>query len=399
MGGDAVRPDFRLSDAEREALVALRRDLHRHPEQGFEEHRTAGIVEARLRELGLSPERFGGTGVAALLDSGRSGRCVLLRADMDALPVQEANVHDWASTIPQRMHACGHDGHTAALLAAAACLVANREQLAGRVLFVFQPAEEIGQGARAMIADGLLERYPPDLAFGIHLWSGIPTGDVRIRPGPVMAAADGLQVKVTGRGGHGAMPHQTRDPIVAAAAMITELQRVVARTVDPWEGAVVTVGFIQGGDAHNVIPGELRFGGTLRAFAPDVRALVRAEVERVITGVAAAHDVTVDVQITPHVEPVVNHPDVSREVTAIATGIDGLSVLPTGSRLLASEDFGEFLARIPGVFAFVGAGNPACGATWPHHHPCFEIDEASLEIAARLHCEVALALAVDESRP
>ena len=381
-----------LSAAERESLVALRRDLHRHPEIAFEEHRTAGIVEARLRSVGLAPERFGGTGVAALLDSGRPGRTLLLRGDMDALPVQEANEHAWASTIPQRMHACGHDGHTAALVAAAEKLVSLKDALVGRVLFVFQPAEETGQGARAMIADGLLERFPVDLAFGIHLWSGIPTGEVHLGPGPVMAAADGLQVTVTGRGGHGAMPHETRDPIVAAAAMITELQRVVARAVDPREGAVVSVGYIQAGDTHNVIPSEARFGGTLRAFAPEIRALVREEVARVIEGVARAHDVQADVAITPHVEPVVNDVRVTRDLVAIAGRIPQLKVVETGRGLLASEDFGELLARVPGCFAFLGAGNAACGATWPHHHPRFEIDERSLETAARLHCEVALAL-------
>jgi len=385
---------FELPPDERDALVALRRDLHRHPELAFHEERTAGVVERQLRAVGLIPERIAGTGVVALLDSGHAGRTVLLRADLDALPLQEQATHGYASTTPGCMHACGHDGHAAMLLAAARRLVGCREALAGRVLFVFQPAEEVGQGMRALLAAGLLQRFAPDAAFGIHLWATEPAGACSVLPGAVMAAADELRVRVVGRGGHGALPHQAVDPVLAAAQMVVALQGVVSRSVDPLDPVVVSVGSIHGGSAPNIIPADVRLEATVRTFEPAVRASVLAAIERVLRGVAAATGTEVEVVVVPHVPPVVNDRGVVAQVEAAVCEVPGLFPASPAWRLTASEDMAELLARVPGAFLFLGAGNAGLGVTAPHHHPSFDLDEAVLPAGAALLARVAARLAI-----
>ena len=388
-----ARGPFVLPEAERASVVELRRDLHRHPEPAFREERTAGVVMRELRAMGVQPEPMGGTGVVAVLDSGRPGRTVLLRADLDALPVQEQATHGYASTVPGCMHACGHDGHTAMLLAAARRLAATRDQWAGRVAFVFQPAEEVGQGMRVLLADGLLERVAPDVAFGLHLWTGSPSGACSVLPGAVMAAADELQIRVIGRGGHGAIPHLSRDPVVAAAQMIVALQTVVSRTIDPLQTVVLSVCQVAAGSAPNVIPSEATLAATLRTFEPEVRTLAHAAIERVLKGVAAANDTAVELTVVPHVPPVVNHPDVAREVSACVAEVEGLSEPAPGLRIMASEDMAELLARVPGAFLFLGCGDAAKGTTAPHHHPAFDVDERVLPLGAELLARVACRLA------
>jgi amidohydrolase len=386
---------FPLPPDEREALVELRRDLHRHPELAFHEERTAGVVERELSAVGLNPERMAGTGVVALLDSGRPGRTVLLRADLDALPLQEQATHGYASSTPGCMHACGHDGHTAMLLAAARRLVACRDVLVGRVLFVFQPAEEVGQGLRALLDAGLLDRFAPDVAFGVHLWSRAPSGECSVLPGAVMAAADELQVRVLGRGGHGAMPHQAADPVVAAAQMVLALQTVVSRAVDPMATAVVSICSVHGGSASNIIPAEVRLTGTVRTFEPTLRADVLATIARVLAGVAAASGTRIEVEVVPHVPPVVNDPVVAAAVEGAVREVTGLRVAAPGWRIMASEDMAELLSRVPGAFLFLGAGDVARGLTAPHHHPSFDVDESVLPTGAELLARAAARLALE----
>jgi amidohydrolase len=376
--------------------VNLRRALHRAPELSFQEHGTAARVEGWLAEHGLRPERVAGTGVVALLDSGRPGRTVLLRADMDALPIQEANAHDYASVVPGVMHACGHDGHTAILCHVARALVELRDTLQGRVLFVFQPAEEGVGGALSMLEAGLVERFRPDCAVGLHLWSELPTGELAITDGPFMASADQFEVVISGRGGHGAMPHQARDPIVAAAEMVLALQTVVSRTVDPEQPAVLTIGHISAGSAFNVIPDGARLGGTVRTYSKAVKSTIQHTLARVVQGVASAHGVTAELHYEEITLPVVNDPVICALAREAAARVGAFRFAPPGYRTMAAEDFSYFLDRVPGVFFFVGAGNPEVGAAWPHHHPRFEIDERALTHGCELLVEIARSAAAPE---
>jgi amidohydrolase len=270
-------------------VVALRRDFHAHPELGFQEVRTAGVVATRLREIGYEVrEGVGKTGVVGVLKGARPGPCVLVRADMDALPVDEANDLAWKSKTPGLMHACGHDAHTAIGLCVARILAEGREEWAGTVKFMFQPAEEGMGGAGRMIADGVLNDPRPDFALALHVWSGIEAGTVGVSPGPVMACADEFHARIVGRGGHGAMPHQTVDAVLMAAHVITALQSVVSRSVKPLESAVVTVGKIEAGSAFNVIPGEANLWGTTRAFSPDVRQILETRCREIVETVPRA---------------------------------------------------------------------------------------------------------------
>jgi amidohydrolase len=382
-----------LDDAQRERLVELRRQLHRRPELGFEEHETAALVRGRLEALGLSPEVVAGTGVVAVVEGPRPGRTLLLRADLDGLPVQEENVHAYASEIPGRMHACGHDGHTAMLLFAAERLTAACARLAGRVVLCFQPAEEARGGAARVIAGGLLERFGVERCAGLHLWSELPTGAVAATPGPFMASGDIFRVTVHGRGGHAALPHAARDPLVAAAQMVVALQTVVAREVPPEEPAVLTVGTLQAGQAPNVIPDSAAFAGTTRAFSRAVQRQLEAAVRRVVAGVAAAAGVSAEVDWTEVALPVVNDAACAAAASEIVAAHPRLTAAPPGWRTMASEDMSYFLAARPGIFVFLGARNPAVGASYPHHHPRFEIDEAALPLGVELLCHLAERLA------
>src|SRR5690606_16616852 len=270
--------------------VATRRDLHMHPEIAFEEHRTMGVVVERLRELGLEPRSgVGGTGVVAMFDTGKPGPTVLARADMDALPVPEEKDVEYRSTTPETMHACGHDGHTAILLSVAELLVARRNELAGRVVFVFQPAEEIVQGAKAMLDDGALDGIEVDQVIGLHLSSNDQLGTVSVLAGPAMAATDSFRLLVKGRGGHAAYPHDVIDPIVASAALVTALQTLVSRETEPADQSVVSVTSFHAGTAYNIIPEQVELKGTLRTFDPHTRERLRGRVIELAHAVAGAY--------------------------------------------------------------------------------------------------------------
>jgi len=377
-----------LPPIDRPALVATRRDLHEHPEVGFEERRTSGIVAERLRGLGYEVRPgVGQTGVVGLRSG--AGRCVLVRADMDALPVEEANEIPYRSRVPGKMHACGHDGHVAIGLEVARRL--HAAALPGAVKFAFQPAEEIAGGAKAMIADGVLETPRVDAAVGIHLWNDLPVGTVGVMPGPVMASVDEFEITIVGRGGHAAAPQQTVDPVLVAAHVITALQTLVSRRRNPFEEGVVSVTAVNAGHAFNVIPGRAELRGTVRTFGGKFYEEAPALVDTTVKNVAAAFGASAEVRYTHLCKPTVNDARVTRVVADAAAEVVGRDNVVSGVRTMGGEDMSFFLARVPGCFAFVGSA-PRGGKTSPHHSPTFDIDEESLVIGAELLTHTVLRL-------
>jgi amidohydrolase len=379
-----------LPSEEWDTLVSTRRDLHRHPELGFQETRTAGIVADRLRRAGLAPKTgVGRTGVTAdppspgrATDGGGRGR-ILLRADMDALPLNEETGAEYASQQPGTMHACGHDGHVAIALAVAQRLARSAE--ASRLRFLFQPAEEGAGGAEACASDGVLEGITA--AFGLHLWNQLPVGKVGVNRGALMAAVDEFSIDVEGPGGHGAAPHETSDTIVAAARIVEALQSVVAREISPLEPAVVTVGTIHGGSAFNVIPSSVRLTGTARCFSEAVGRALPEKMERIVAGTAAAASVRARLHYRRVNRATVNDPAMADLVIDAAVRLLGEENVETDTRTLGGEDMSVYLSRVPGCFFFVGSAPE--GDHRPHHSPVFDIDERALAIGTRLFEQVA----------
>ncbi|MEO8587265.1 MAG: M20 family metallopeptidase [Acidobacteriota bacterium] len=360
--------------------VRLRREIHARPETAFEEIETARAVADRMRARGLTVRTgFGKTGVVALLDTGRPGKTVLLRADMDALPIVEKTGLPFAAT-NGRMHACGHDGHVAALDAAADILLLE-PPATGRVVFAFQPGEEGAGGAKAMIADGVLDDPRPDAVFGVHLWAALPLSEVGVARGSMMAAVDEFRIDVTSPGGHAASPHETRDTIVAAAHVVTALQTIVSRRLSPLLPAVVSVTSVHGGSAFNILPDCVTLGGTCRSFDTEVEdrlpALVAAVAERAAQSLGCVAK-TVYTRVNP---AVVNDPAEAARAIRVAASLT--PSVTEACRTMGGEDFSEFLARVPGAFAFVGAARGPVPAG-PHHAPDFDFDERALPLAARL---------------
>ena len=372
-----------VSGAERQRLIETRRDLHRNPEIAFRETRTAGIVAERLSEAGYSVRTgVGGTGVVGELqgDAG-DGPLVLLRADMDALPVHEETEHDFRSGVDGMMHACGHDGHVAVLLAVAERLAQARTGWGGAVRLLFQPAEEIGAGAKRMIDEGVLDGV--STALGLHLWLGLPSGVIGVVDGPLMASTTDWEAEIVGRGGHGAIPDETVDAVVVGSQVVVALQSVVARTVSPLESAVVSVGAFQAGSASNVIAGTATLRGTIRAFDPKLTEELPRRVESVIAGVCAALGATYRIRFMSTVVPVINDTGAAAMVRLAAEEVVGPERVRTDPavRTMAAEDFGFILRRVPGCFFFVGAQNEARGIVHPHHSPRFDLCEEALPVA------------------
>ena len=360
-------------------VVADRRHIHEHPELGFQEFETAKLVAERLRSLGVEDIRTGiaVTGVTGLIKGTKPGpgKVVLLRGDMDALPIQEENEVDYKSQIPGKMHACGHDAHTAGLLGVARLLMDRRDQFSGTVKVLFQPAEEGGGGALVMINEGVLEDPHVDAAFGLHVDQGSPVGTVSLRPGPALAAADRFTAVIKGKGGHGAHPHETVDPIAVGAQIVTALQTIVGREVDPTEPAVVTVGALVAGQAANVIPDTAELRGTLRSFNPDVRIQLATRVEEITRGIANALRADVEYSHMPGYPATVNDPEMTELVRLVAMEVVGEDNVSTPQVQMGAEDFSYFLERVPGAFFFAGSKNVERGLVWGHHHPRFDVDE------------------------
>ncbi|HEY0381190.1 MAG TPA: amidohydrolase [Candidatus Elarobacter sp.] len=377
------------ADVEAE-VVATRRDLHAHPELGFEEERTAAMVAARLRALGFGVHTgIGKTGVVGVLEGARPGKTIMLRADMDALPIDEENDVAYRSRTAVHMHACGHDGHVAMLLGAARIVMSRRDEVAGTVCFLFQPAEEGKGGAKAMVADGVLERFGIERAYGLHLASTHPVGQVGFREGAFYASSDSIEITVEGKGGHGAAPHQTVDPIYVASQFVVAVQQIVSRNIDPIEPAVVTIGAINGGTTHNVIPSRVRLLGTVRAFDADVRAKMAERIERVLRGVCESAGATYEFEYLWRYPVTSNDVEQTRYVRALAERVVDPARVADVPKLMGAEDFSFFAERVPACFFTVGS-NGGENSAFPHHHARFDIDESALETGVRMMTALAL---------
>jgi len=378
-------PSTRFAPPDVQQLIDTRRDLHAHPELAFEESRTAGLVAERQRALGLSPRTgVGRTGVVALVEGARPGRTVLLRADMDALPIEEENEAPYRSRHPGRMHACGHDCHTAMLLAVAKRLVAERGELRGRAKLVFQPAEEVGGGAQSMIDDGALRDPKPDAAFGLHVWQELAVGRIGVTPGPMMAAVDDFRVTMTGRGTHAAAPQLGIDPVLCLAHAITALQSIASREVDPLKAVVVSATQLSAGSAFNIIPGSATMNGTVRCFDAALWRELPGRFERIVQGVAQAFQCTCEVDYKRYNGPTVNDLRMAEIAREAAAEVVGAANVVDDIRTMGGEDFSAFLLEVPGCFIAVGSRNESRGLVHGHHHPRFDVDEDCLAIGAEV---------------
>ena len=365
---------------DRAALVRDRRDLHQHPELGFKETRTGTLVEERLRGLGYEVKTgVGRTGIVGL--KGTGARCVLLRADMDALPIEEANEVPYRSRHPGAMHACGHDGHVAIGLEVARRLAAVT--LPGAVKFAFQPAEELSGGATAMIGDGILGAPAVNAAFGVHVWNELPVGMIGITAGAMMASVDEFEITIAGTGGHAAMPHRAIDPVLVAAHVITALQSLVSRRRDPFEEGVVSVTQVSAGHAFNVIPPQATLRGTVRTFGGKFYEDAPRLVEDTARGIARALGADATIEFRRLTGPLVNDPAMADLMKNVGEEIVGKNRVQGDIRTMGGEDMSYFLKQIPGCFAFVGSAR-ADGTSFPHHSPRFDIEEDALPIAAEL---------------
>jgi hippurate hydrolase len=366
-------------------LTAIRHDLHAHPEIGFEEKRTSGIVADKLTQWGIEVHRgIGGTGVVGVLKgNGTGGKRIGLRADMDALPMEENTNLKWRSTIPGRFHGCGHDGHTTMLLGTARYL-AETKNFDGTVHFIFQPAEEGLGGARAMIKDGLFEKFPCDEIYGLHNAPDLNHGELAIFPGPGMAGADFFDITVNGYGAHGAMPELSRDPVVIAMNLGQALQSIVSRNVDPLQSAVLSITKIHAGSAYNVIPNEAVLSGTVRAFDDGVRALIRERMRAICAGIAATYQCEITADIRDTFSVLVNQEEQSRVVEAVAkTVVDPSNVLTRSAPKMGSEDFADMMQEIPGAYFWVGHDGSV-----PVHNPGFVLDDKILPIGASMFARI-----------
>jgi len=371
-------------------VVATRRDLHAHPELGFEEHRTSGIVAERLRALGFEVHTgIGKTGVVGVLHGARPGKTIMLRADMDGLPIDEENDVPYRSQTREHMHACGHDGHVAMLLGAARIVTGRRDEVAGTVCFLFQPAEEGKGGAKAMVEDGVLERFGVERAYGLHLASAHPAGQVGFREGAFYASSDSIEITVEGKGGHGASPHLSVDPVYVASQFVVAVQQVVSRNIDPIEPAVVTIGAIHGGTTHNVIPSRVKLLGTVRAFDAGVRAKMAERIERVLRGICESSGATYAFEYIWRYPVTSNDVEQTRYARALAERVAGPQRVADVPKLMGAEDFSFFAERVPACFFTIGS-NGGPDSAWPHHHARFDIDESALQTGVRMMTALAL---------
>lgn len=367
-------------------MAAWRHDLHRHPEFGFEERRTAAFIADKLREFGLDvAEGIGGTGVVGSLTRGSGNRSIALRADMDALRINELGSARYKSIVPGLMHACGHDGHTSMLLGAARQLV-DEGGFDGTVRFVFQPAEEWGQGARAMLDDGLQRRFPFEEIYGIHNMPGFPVGEFRTRGGPMMSAEDVFEIVLEGVGGHAARPHACKETLVAACALVVNLQTIVSRRLDPTDTAVVSVTELVTDGTRNVLPGQVRILGDARSFNARVSLEIETQMRLIAECTARAHGVTATIEYRREFVSLINDDVLTREALAVASSIFGQeATVVADAPITASEDFAQFLEHVPGCFAFIGNGEDSA----PLHSAMYDFNDAALPAGAAYYAAIA----------
>jgi hippurate hydrolase len=378
-------PTIDRIDSFADELTAIRRDLHAHPEIGFEEVRTSGIVADKLTSWGIEVHRgLGGTGVVGVLKGkGTGGKKIGLRADMDALPMEENTNLKWRSTIPGRFHGCGHDGHTTMLLGSARYLAETRN-FDGTVHFIFQPAEEGLGGARAMIKDGLFQKFPCDEVYGLHNAPDLNHGEIAILPGPAMAAADFFDIRIQGYGAHGAMPERSKDAVVIAMSLGQALQSIVSRNVDPLQAAVLSITQIHSGSAYNVIPGDAWMCGTVRCFSDEIRTLIRKRMREIAAGFAAAYDAEISVEIRDGFSVLVNKEEQSRVVEEVArTVVDPAKVITRSTPKMGSEDFADMMQAVPGAYFWVGHDGSV-----PVHNPGYVLDDKILPIGASMFARI-----------
>jgi amidohydrolase len=376
-----------------ELVIEWRREIHSHPELGFAEHRTSALVERELRRLGIPCRRMAQTGVVGLLEGGKPGKTLLLRADMDALPIPERSGEPFASTVPNVMHACGHDAHTAMLLGAAAWLAAQRERIAGSIKFVFQPAEEGPGGAKPMIDAGVLEAPTVHAAVMIHVFPLLAAGVIGWRSGPIQASADDFVVSIAGHGGHAASPQLGVDTIPIAAEVVSSLQRIASREVDPLEGVVVSIGTISGGYRRNVIADRTEMSGTIRCFSENLRKTMPQRIARIAEGICQAHSAQCQINYEWGYPPVVNDSRLTALVAAIAQTTPGLGgVTELQVPRMGAEDFAYFAQAVPGCMLRLGVAPQNEDRPAMLHSPEFRLNEDGLASGVKIFCELALRL-------
>ena len=376
-----IRPDIQHLD-----LVDWRRHLHQYPELGFKEHLTAKYVAEQLTDWKIDHQTgIAETGIVATIPGEQSGPVLAIRADIDALPIQEENPVSYRSRHDGVMHACGHDGHTAIALGTAQYLATHRQDFAGTVKLIFQPAEESPGGAKPMIEAGVLQNPQVDAIIGLHLWNNLPLGTVGVKSGPLMAAVDLFECTVQGKGGHGAMPHQTTDAVVISAQIVTALQTIVARHVNPLDSAVVTVGQLHAGSVSNVIADTGFMSGTVRYFDPDLAAFIEPRMAQIMAGICQGWGATYNLNYWRLYPPVINDAEIADLVRSIATTV---VETPTGivpnCQTMGGEDMSFFLQEVPGCYFFLGSANAEQGLTYPHHHPQFDFDESALAMGVEI---------------
>jgi amidohydrolase len=381
--GSRIRVDIQALQPQ---LVAWRRQLHQRPELGFREHLTATLITQQLTQWGIDHEvGIAQTGVVAVIQGDRPGPVLGVRADMDALPIQEANEVSYRSQHAGVMHACGHDGHTAIALGTAQYLAQHRDRFAGTVKLIFQPAEEGPGGAKPMIEAGVLKNPDVDAIIGLHLWNQLPLGTVGVRAGALMAAVELFKCVILGKGGHGAIPQQTIDSIVVGSQIVNALQTIVARNVDPIDSAVVTVGEFQAGTAKNIIADSARLAGTVRYFNPQYAGFFKQRIEQIIAGVCQAHGAAYELDYSSLYPPVINDGAIADLVRSVAMAVieTPAGVVPH-CQTMGGEDMSFFLQAIPGCYFFLGSANLSRGLNFPHHHPRFDFDEAVLSMGVEI---------------
>ncbi|MBM7649216.1 amidohydrolase [Bacillus ectoiniformans] len=365
-------------------MIELRRHFHQYPELSFEEVETPRMIARYLQNLGIETRtEVGGRGVVGVIKGDQPGKTVALRADFDALPLQDEKEVDYKSKIDGKMHACGHDAHTAILLTVAKALQEHKSQLSGNVVLIHQFAEElVPGGAKAMIEDGCLDGV--DAIFGTHLWTPIPVGKATFHSQAIMAAADRFEIDIVGKGGHGAAPQDTIDPIVLGVNYVQMLQQIVSRTINPQEAAVITVGTFHSGDAFNIIPSKTSIAGTVRTFNKDVQAGIQKKMKQLLHSLCENAGAEYDFRYVTGYPPVVNHKEETKLAEKCAEEILGEDQCFRTEPLMVGEDFAYYLQKVPGTFFLTGAGNPEKAADYPHHHPNFDIDESSMLHAAKI---------------